>query len=300
LKAWMIILISLTVGITDSLSMPSFQTIVPSLVGKKEIPQAVSLNSIQFNLSRTLGPALAGVMIAQAGALACFEANAISFIPFFLSVIWIYPKSEPENKSDLSEKEASGSTFAQFKGVLVEKGIQHQLLTILVTTMFCSPLVTFCPVVVKELFSGQVAEFGNASAAFGLGGLFGAIIAYFSTSRLTEQSPGFFGLAMGFIVLAVAFNHSLILLFLLMTAGGLLLTLANTAANSNLQLRANDHARGKYASLYQLAFRGGISLGGLLTGAVAGHLGIMTALLLNGLLAVSIHFGLLIQKQRSI
>ncbi len=65
LKVWMIVLISFLIGLTDSLSMPSFQTIIPSIVDEKEIPKALSLNSTQFNLSRILGPAIAGVVIAK-------------------------------------------------------------------------------------------------------------------------------------------------------------------------------------------------------------------------------------------
>ncbi|MGZ4035780.1 MAG: MFS transporter, partial [Bacteroidia bacterium] len=92
LKVWIIVFISFIVGVTDSLSMPSFQSVIPSLVDPKDIPQAVSLNSTQFNLSRFLGPAIAGIVIVRFGVVACFGANAASYIPFFLSLYFIYPR----------------------------------------------------------------------------------------------------------------------------------------------------------------------------------------------------------------
>ena len=100
------ILISLIAGVTDSLSMPSFQTIVPSLVTTKEIPQAVSLNAIQFNLSRTLGPAIAGVVIVQFGALVCFGLNAFSYIPFFLQT-FVHDPSRNKRQMDFITRKDS-------------------------------------------------------------------------------------------------------------------------------------------------------------------------------------------------
>jgi len=288
LKPWMIILISLSVGITDSLSMPSFQSIVPSLVSKEEIPQAISLNSIQFNLSRTLGPAIAGIVLTQFGALACFGANAISFIPFFLSVLWIYPSRGFKNNSDEATVQPS-SVLAGVKDVFKKDGIRSQLITIFTTTLFCSPLITFCPVIIQEAFHGQVKDFGNTSTAFGLGGLLGAIIAYFFASKFKLKTPKLLGIAMGVIVVGVSLNHSLPILFLLMLFGGVFLTMANTVANSNVQLNASDQMRGRYASLFQLSFRSGIALGGLITGIATSYFGISAALFINGALAIVIH-----------
>lgn len=293
LRPWMIIFISFCVGATDAISMPSFQSIVPSLVPTEEIPQAVSLNSIQFNLSRTLGPAIAGLVMAQFGAMACFGANAVSFLPFFLSIFWIYPKQGFRIGGAVAPEESFRKAFRE---VLVADGAGGQLLSVLVTSLFASSLVTFCPVLIKDVIGGEAREFGDVSAAFGLGGLLGAVLAYFLASRFKARSPSLFGLALGIVVLLVAGNRSLSALFCLMIAGGALLTIANTSANSNLQLKAGNHVRGRYLSLYQLALRGGMSLGALLTGAATSRFGIAAALAANGALAIAIHLGLLIVR----
>jgi len=297
LQPWMLILISLTVGITDSLSTPSLQTIVPSLVSKGEIPKAISINSIQFNLARTLGPAIAGVVMAQFGALSCFGANAVSFVPFFLSIFWIYPsKGFPQNVNE--QAGPSPSILATVQEVLRSEVIRTQLLAIFITTLFCSSLITFCPVLIKEVFEGQIQDFGFASTAFGVGGLAGAIGTLLFSRKFKTGTPGLLGFFMGVVVLATAFTRSLEVLLLLMFIGGVLLTVTNTAANSNVQLKATAHTRGKYSSLYQLSFRGGIALGGLLTGGMANHFGITRTLMINGVAAVVIHLLLMMSSHK--
>ncbi len=88
---WVVISLSLVVGITDALSMPSFQSIVPAIVEPAQIPTGLALNSTQFNLSRILGPALAGVLIAGVGAIGCFALSAASYVPFIAVALWILP-----------------------------------------------------------------------------------------------------------------------------------------------------------------------------------------------------------------
>ena len=110
--------------------------------------------------------------------------------------------------------------------------------------------------------SGEIREFGNASTAFGLGGLVGAILTYFMATKFVKKAPGLFGLAMGILVIGVGLNRSLPVLLLFMIVGGILLTMANISANSNVQLKATNSVRGRYSSLYQLALRGGMALGG--------------------------------------
>ena len=94
-QPWMVIALSLVVGFTDALSMPSFQSIVPSIVGHREIASALALNATQFNLSRILGPALAGILMASLGAVGCFALNAASYLPFIWVALWNCRAADP-------------------------------------------------------------------------------------------------------------------------------------------------------------------------------------------------------------
>ncbi len=294
LKVWMIIIISFLVGLTDSLSMPSFQSVIPSLVNPKEIPRAVSLNSTQFNLSRVLGPAIAGIVIVRFGAVACFSANAISYVPFFLSLYFIYPRRRDKIKKESIE----GQPIAQlneFKKLLLNPLIRLPLLTTFVTSMFCVPLVSFCSVLIKNVFHSEVSNFGGAMAAFGLGGLIGAATTFISLPESLKRNKlaAFTAIFLGCLVVAVALNHSLDLLFVLLVFAGTALTITNISVNTFLQENATNNIRGRIASMFQLALTGGISVGALLTGFTVSKLNISTAFLINGSVAIVLQVWLL-------
>ncbi len=98
-QAWVVILLSLVVGVTDALSMPSFQSIVPSIVERDQIPSGIALNTTQLNLSRILGPALAGVLMASAGLAGAFAVSALSYVPFILVALWVLPRTAPRRRT---------------------------------------------------------------------------------------------------------------------------------------------------------------------------------------------------------
>ena len=302
LQVWMIILISFFVGTTDSLSMPSFQSIIPSIVSQKDIPRAIALNSTQFNLSRMLGPAIAGILMARLGAVACFGANAFSYIPFFISLAWIYPKGNLQTQPEPVPNELVPLTNVQeFKKLLSKPDVRFPLMTIFVTSLFCSPLITFCPVLIKDIFHAEVGEFGGALAAFGLGGLLGAGILLlplplkYGSGRMAAAVA----ILLGSIMIAIALNRSLLMLSFLMVFAGVTLTFSNISASSFLQKKANNHTRGKVVSLFQLALQAGVSGGGLLTGFAASQLGISTVLFLNGVVAIVLQILILLTGGRT-
>lgn len=291
----MIITFSFLIGTTDSLSMPAFQSIIPSLVTKKEIPRAVTLNSTQYNLSRILGPVIAGVIMASFGAVACFGANAFSYLPFFIALFWIYPKPKA-GEGQRRSKEHVLSASDSYRSLLKIVPIRSPLSTIFVTSLFCGPLTTFCPVLIKDVFHADVGRFGGAIAALGLGGLLGAGSSFFlfkmelSRSRLATG----FAILLGLVLILISLNRSLLLLSPLMVVAGICMTLSSISAGSYLQETASNESRGKMVSLSQLAMQLGISAGGLLTGLVANHFGVATAFLVNGSTAVALQSLILI------
>ena len=285
LKVWMIIGFSFLIGTTDSLSMPSYQSIIPSLVTKREIPRAVTLNSTQYNLSRILGPAIAGFVMAHYGAPACFSINAFSYIPFFVALYWITPKTRLLKESIVLDAPAQ---TVDYKMLLRSDLIRAPLATIFVTSLLCGPLTTFCPVIITDIFHADVSRFGGAIAALGVGGLLGAALSFFlfrlkwSRSRLAT----FVGILLGSVICLIALSRSLVLLTPLMVAAGTCMTLSSISAGAYLQEISTNAFRGKTVSLSQFAMQVGISTGGLLTGYLTTHLGISVVLLGNGIAAV--------------
>ncbi len=289
LQVWMIIVISLVVGTTDSLSMPSFQSIVPSLVKPKDIPLAITLNSTQFNLSRMLGPAIAGVLLAKFGAITCFGANTLSYIPFFVSLYWIYPKKAEEVKKPQAE---ALSRLRDFPVLLRDHKIQGSLATIFVTSFFCAPLITFTPVLILSIFHGAVGDYGEVMGAFGLGGLLGASMGFIPIPVTMKRNriASIVALFLGITVFTIALIHSLFLLFALMVIAGITLTLSNIYVGTYLQEHATNSNRGKIVSLYQLSLQAGLASGSISIGILSSHLGIAKALIISGILAAILHF----------
>jgi len=285
-RPWMVIGLSTIVGVTDALSMPSFSSIVPSIVEPRQIASALALNATQFNLSRILGPALAGVVMASVGAVGCFALNAASYLPFIWVAIWILPRRS--RRRSLEAPFDRKHFFAGIREIAASPHLRGALLTVLLTSMFCGPLIVFCPVLVKTVLKGDVGDFSTAIGAFGLGGLLGAVALLGVTpGRDRRRISSWFAAGYGFVVVAVALNATVWALPLLLMAAGLAMTVSNTSANSLLQGTAAPRLRGETASLYQLAMRGGLSIGSLLTGLCVSGFGIRLALLVNGMVAVA-------------
>ena len=290
-QPWVVIMLSFVVGITDALSMPSFQSIVPSIVEREQIPSGIALNTTQFNLSRILGPAVAGALMASVGLAGAFAVSAASYVPFILVALWILPRALP------AQAGAGGfdrqKLRAGVREVLHEPGLRGALLTVFLTTLLCAPLITFSPVLVKEVFQGGVGQFSTALGAFGVGGLIGAA-GLLAVNPLHDRRPlsTWFAAGMGVIVMLIALNRWAWGLPALMVLAGIALTVSNASANAMLQSYAPARIRGQTVSLFMLAMRGGMALGSLVTGVTVHLLGVREALLLNGIIALLAHLAL--------
>jgi len=284
-QPWMVIVLSLVVGITDALSMPSFQTIVSSLVDKSQLPRGIALNATQFNLSRILGPSLAGVLMASVGAVGAFAVSAASYVPFIAVALWILPSAAAVAQRPADA--ASTGLFVGARGVLREPALRSAVLTVLVGSLLCSPLITFCPVLVKQVFNADISHFGLTMSAFGAGGLLGALGLLTIDPRRDRRPMGAW-LAMGYALVVVlsAVNLWAWGLPVLFVLGGVCMTAGNASANAFLQAATPAAMRGQAISLFMLAMRGGMAVGSLLTGVTVGWFGVQRALLLNGLLAL--------------
>jgi predicted MFS family arabinose efflux permease len=281
-RPWTIVLLSAIVGVTDALSMPSFQSIVPSIVDHDQIDRGLALNATQFNLSRILGPAVAGVLMSSIGALACFVVSAVSYIPFIGVALWVLPPWTPPVAAPRRLH-----PFADLRGIVRQRALRRALLTVLATSVFCSPLITFTPVLVKDVFHGDAGRFSAAIASFGVGGLLGAVTLMSTAASIDRRRlSSAFALVYGAVLVLVASAPQYWALPPLLVAAGVAMTISNTSSNSLLQATANAGQLGQTVSLYMLAVRGGSSIGALLTGVEIGAFGVRRALLVNGIAAL--------------
>jgi MFS family permease len=285
---WMVVVLSLVVGITDALSMPSFQTIVSSIVSRDQIATALALNATQFNLARILGPALAGVLMASVGAIGCFAANAASYLPFIGAALWILPRSNAP--SPASERLDRRYVWSGMREIARTPHVRGALLTVLATSTLCGPLIVFCPVLVRDTFQGDASQFSLAIGAFGVGGLLGAVgLLGVDAERDRRWLSSGFAAGYGALTAVAAIVPSFWGLPILLVFAGIAMAVSNTSANSLLQATVAVRQRGRTISLFMLAMRGGMSIGSLITGASISLLGVRYALLINGVLALTAH-----------
>lgn len=286
-RPWMIITLSLIVGITDALSMPSFSSIVPSIVQRRQIGAGLALNSTQFNVSRILGPALAGILMASVGAIGCFVVSAASYIPFIAVALMVLPAGKLVH--DSSDRFDARHPYAGLRDIIRTPNLRDALLTTFFSGLLCAPLLVFCPVLVREVFHGSAAQFSLSVSAFGCGGLMGAVGLLAVSDKvdrrtLSSSFAACFGLTLAAAALAPRFG----LLVALLMLAGMAMNVTNTSTNTILQTAASAQLRGQAVSLYMLAVRGSGALGSIVTGFAVNYLGIRQALLINGLLAILI------------
>lgn len=297
-KVWMIIGLSLVVGITDALSMPAFSSLIPSLVSKRDLKPALALNAIQFNLSRVVGPAIAGLVMLKYGPLWCFGANALSYVPFFLSIYWLRPLMNA--RQEATENDDHGPLLRSIVALVTNPTTGFALLSVFANAFFCSPIITFSPVIVKNVLHGDMEHFGGVMTAFGVGGLLGPLLILVTIDRIGSLKLSLSAAATyGLCIISASYVGTAWQLAAVLVGSGFLMTIANTSANTFLQSTADNRSRGQMASLFMLAMRGGISLGNMATGTLVSQSSIQTALLINGFLALACQTFIILRMARA-
>jgi MFS family permease len=246
---------------------PGRQTLTFQMVGPRELPNAVALNSGLFNASRVVGPALAGLTIAVAGVGFCFVVNAISFLAVLVAL-----KEMRVDELTPVARNRDTRVFAGIREGIAWSANSPIALTVLVVVTIVSTVGfnfnVLVPLLASQTLHVGAGMFGVLSASFGLGALAGAL----ATATLRSASPRTFAVgAAGFslVMLALAPVHTpglaLVLLFVL----GLTFSLFTASANALVQLASPDHLRGRVVSLYLFAFAGLAPIGGIVAGWLA-------------------------------
>jgi MFS family permease len=279
---WMVLTLSFISGCAQAFGGPAYQSLIPTLVGKEHLPNAVALNSIQFNLARVIGPIAAGVALASFGMVACFGLNGISFLFVIAAILALRDIHVP--------LAATGSVVDQMKDGLryVRNSRNLMAVTLLgfIGAFLGLPLLTFLPVITRDVFQQDVTFYSRLMTFSGAGAVTGALtVAYIGKhqhiGRLLLIFLALFGAAMALFSLSRTPALSAALLFV----AGALLVMSFSLTTSLAQLLAPAELRGRVVSIYMVAFRGGSPLGGLAAGLLATQVGSApVVLLVNGIL----------------
>lgn len=294
-RVWHIWCLSFTVGLAQSFGGPAYSALIPTLVNKEDLQNAIALNSIQFNLARVVGPALGGIALAKLGAGWCFTLNGISFIAVIFSLLMIRPHFVPEKTGEsVIESMRKGIDFLRNRegmGSLVALGF--------FITLLSYPLITFLPVIARDIFHGGSNTFTLFLCVSGLGSITGALLVAGSQNQIGHARRALVVLLLLGILIA-AFGASRNLLFstaLLFGAGAALMVVF--ALNSSLvQLYVGDAMRGRVMSVYNVAFRGGMPLGSLISGLLIKQTSAPVIMTGNGVLVVTLALYFLVVQRK--
>jgi len=291
IEVWHFLVLVFVSGSGQAFGGPAYQALIPSLVKKEDVPNAVALNSIQFNLARVVGPVMAGAALASLGAVFCFGLNAISFLSVIVALYMIRTTFVPARTKD--------SVLLQIKGgfsYIWSKGDLWQLTVLGFASTFCGvPLLTLLPVYARDVFGMGATGYSYMMAISGAGSIFGALL-YATFSRISRQGilTLWVQVCFGILLCLFALSRSLPLSCLLLFATGLCLISLFASITSLAQLTTDDAMRGRMMSIFMLAFRGGMPLGDLMAGWLASQFSPTFALVVLGTLLIVIAVGFLI------
>jgi MFS family permease len=283
-QLWHVYLLALVLGITSALDVPVRQSFVVEMVGGTDLPNAVSLNSVTFNLARIVGPALAGVLIAAVGTGWVFLGNAVFTVAVIVGLALMRP-------AELFRSAPTGRSPGQLKeGLRYVKGrpdlILPMALVFVVGTFGLNFPVTMA-LMAKEVFDRGAAGYGLFTTAIAVGSLGGALISTRRTAtprtRLLLASCFAFGVLEAVVGLGPTY-WSVVLLLLPMGAATLTFTIS---ANSIVQLSSDPAFRGRVMALYLMCFMGGTPLGAPLVGVVSDAFGPRAGVVSSGAISAA-------------
>ena len=276
LTPWLLLLFTFLIGCGNAFNAPAWQASVGEMVPRPQLPGAVALNSIGFNLARSFGPALGGLIVAGVGAAATFALNALSYIPLLV----VLRRWRPVVEERLLPAETLAHAMAAgVRYVALSPAIRSVLLRATVFGLGASAVMALMPLVARDLIAGGPLAFGLLLGAFGAGAIGGALAAA-RLRRLATTENIVRGACVGFALTAAltATSASLPTTMAVMVLGGASWVLALSNFNVAVQLSAPRWVVARALSLYQMAAFGGIAVGSWIWGGVAAFQGVGTAL----------------------
>lgn len=277
-----LIFLNFTLGVINCFDITGRQSFVIQLIkDKKDLPNAIAINSSIVNMTRLIGPAIAGATIAAVGEGMCFLLNGVSYIAVLIALFSI--KIDKVKRMNFSINKIFENINIGYHSTFGNPTISAVIIFVAFTCFFGTPYINFLPALAAKLPNGGVHAFGWISTSTGLGSLVGALyLAYRNGPPDLGGVIGFGGLIMGFFLVLLSFAHSLglVLIIVFMIGLGMMLQLSST--NTVIQTLVDDDKRGRVLSFLTLALFGTSPFGSLLMGSMAESMSLEKTFLING------------------
>jgi predicted MFS family arabinose efflux permease len=268
------------VGSGMALFGPAWQASVSEQVPTETLPAAVALNGISYNIARSFGPAIGGIIVATAGAVAAFAANVALYLPL-LVVLFLWRRvHEP---SRLPRERLNRAIVSGVRYIANSPSIRVVLARTLVTGIIGGSVSALMPLVARDLLHGGAQTYGIMLGAFGMGAVIGALNISEVRKRLSgEAAIRACALSMGCSIIAVAISNEPVLTAAALVLAGAVWMLAVALFNIGVQLSAPRWVAGRSLAAFQASIAGGIAIGSWGWGRLTDAAGVETALLVSG------------------
>jgi len=283
IHVWHMLALSFVSGLAQAFGGPAYSALIPSLVSREDMPNAIALNSIQFNTAVTIGPALAGQALAKLGEQWCFGLNALSFLAPIVSLSIITARYLPEKTNDT----IFGSLKQGIKFVRKQGSMEALILLAFCMTALAMPMRTYIPVFVKDIFHRGPETFGNLLSAMGIGSIIGSLTVASMGNIPNKGRVALVTLiSLGAGITGFSISKALPLSYAMLVIVGASMMMVFATVTSLVQLIATNEMRGRVMSVYNCAFRGGMPMGNLLSGWLVPMFTAPVVLGVNGLLLI--------------
>jgi predicted MFS family arabinose efflux permease len=280
---WEILCLSLLSGFAQAFGGPAYSALIPTLVDREDMPNAIALNSIQFNLAVTIGPALGGLILARLGETWCFGLNALSFIAPIIALSVITTRFLPQKTTDsmlISLKQ--GIQFVRSQG-----SMEALVLLAFCMTALSMPMRTYFPVFVKDIFRRGPETYGQLLSLMGIGSICGSLaIASLGNFKHKGRVALVMLICLGAGITVFALSRSLAVSYVVVALVGFAMMTVFATVTSLVQLITTEEMRGRVMSVYNCAFRGGMPMGNLVSGWLVPMFSAPVVLGVNGFVLV--------------
>ncbi len=300
---WHVLTLSFISGIGQAFGGPAYQSLIPSLVPRRDLPNAIALNSTQFNLSRILGPMGGTAILISLGMAACFFLNGLSF---FLVVIALMLIKAPVPTAHTGPRPHIMTDLREGLSYVRQQRLMLTLMVLVVISMaLAMPLLTFLPTFAKTVMAdaGGTPEtrLSLLMAFQGAGAITGAMLIGVMSGRLKHIGRLLLGVqfSMGLIIMAFGWSTTPLVSYILIFCGGIAFMALFSMSFSIVQLAVPEALRGRVVSIYMVALRGGGPIGALIAGYFADIYSAPSVMIVNGLLLSLVTAGVVISGKGS-
>lgn len=284
ITTWQILIAAAVFGILNSFDVPLRHAYTSQLVeDRQDLPNAIALNSLFFNLARFIGPPLAGTLLALTSEAACFAFNALSFLAIIGVLLHLRTSAQPHSTARFGEAMREGVAF-----VRQSFPVRHILWQVALLNFLAANYLPLMPAFARDIFRGGPETLGLLLGSAGAGALLASLmLASRRSVRGLTGTIAFGNLLAGIALVAFALTADIGLAVIMLFLLGFGLINGNASSNTILQTILPERLRGRVLALYSAANLGAAALGGLLSGALAERLGAGETLLSMGVLLIA-------------